>query len=398
MPTAKRARFDIALGDRKQRKRARRDPLVRRGIFDRPYLVRIGSASTNVALGGYVDLVGNYLREQGIDEGFSFEARRFNIFLTSKIADYVRLTSELEFEHGTEEIALETALVDLLLHHAINIRGGILLVPLGKFNIAHDSPIYDVIDRPLVSTRIIPATLSEIGFGIFGAFYPGGRHKLTYEVYAVNGLADGVIAAEGTRIAQGKSPTTFEEDNNGSPALTARLAYTMPRLGKLRWELGASSYHGIYNRHSIEGDQVQQVKWLHLFAWDSELEYGPLLLRGEVAYAHVELPGGLTDLHASDQLGLYVETSYRIFQRALWILRQAALIAIVRLDHVDLNLNKRSTGEAMGDSETRLTLGLSFRPAPTTSFRVGYRHSWLKDPLNNRTRAGGVQMGLATYF
>ena len=60
------------------------------------------------------ELVGSYLQQVGISDGFSAEARRFNIFLTSKIADRLRLTSELEFEHGTQTIGLETAALDVL--------------------------------------------------------------------------------------------------------------------------------------------------------------------------------------------------------------------------------------------------------------------------------------------
>src|SRR4051812_40250642 len=66
------------------------EPVVRHGIDDRPYILRLGSASTDVAIGGYFDLVGSYLQQQGVSDGFSGEARRFNIFITSKIADRIR--------------------------------------------------------------------------------------------------------------------------------------------------------------------------------------------------------------------------------------------------------------------------------------------------------------------
>jgi hypothetical protein len=58
--------------------------------------------------------------ESGLHENTSFEMRRFNIFLFSSISSLVKLTSELEFEHGTEEIKLETALVDLQFYEQLN--------------------------------------------------------------------------------------------------------------------------------------------------------------------------------------------------------------------------------------------------------------------------------------
>ena len=88
------------------------------------------------------------------------ELRRFNIFLYSSVGRRIRFLSELEFEHGTEEIALETALVDFVVTPSLVARAGILLPPIGAFNANHDSPRYDFVERPLVSTEIIPATLS----------------------------------------------------------------------------------------------------------------------------------------------------------------------------------------------------------------------------------------------
>ncbi len=372
--------------------------MVRRGVYDRPYLLRIGSASTDVALGGYIDLVGSYLRQDGVSEGFSFEARRFNIFLTSKIADYLRLTSELEFEHGTRAIGLETAMVDLLLHHSVNVRGGVLLVPLGKFNITHDSPLYDVIERPLVSTRILPATLSDVGGGLFGALYPGG-HKLTYELYAVNGLSDGLIAGGGTRIPEGRAEARFEKDNNGAPALTGRVGYTTPLHPWLRFELGVSFYTGAYSTSRLAGLEVDRARWLHIGALDAEATLGPITLRGEAAYAHVDLPEGLGDLHAANQAGFYLEAVHPFLKRRMLVFERATLGAVLRLDFVDLNLGRnQATGERMGDETWRLSLGPSFRPVPATALRIVYRHDWVSDPLNNRLRGAGIQLGMATYF
>lgn len=83
--------------------------LIQNAIFDRPF---IENTSAKTALGGYLEAYSNYFIEDGIGEGLSFEMRRFNIFLYSSISERIKLLSELEFEHGTEEIALETALLD----------------------------------------------------------------------------------------------------------------------------------------------------------------------------------------------------------------------------------------------------------------------------------------------
>ena len=175
-------------------------------IFARPFIFQgnLGQ-KTSTAIGGYLEGNTNYFVEDGIGDGFSMEMRRFNIFLYSSVSDRIRFLSELEFEHGTEEIALETALIDFEFHPALIFRAGVLLPPIGYFNQNHDGPKWEFIDRPLVSTTLIPSTLSEIGFGVHGNV-PVNSSIFTYEAYLTNGLNDNVIgnSENRTSLAAGK--------------------------------------------------------------------------------------------------------------------------------------------------------------------------------------------------
>ena len=63
------------------------------GIYDRPYIYQLGG---NIAIGGYAEMNSNFQREQGLEEGLSFEARRFNLFTYSAISDRIKFTSEVE--------------------------------------------------------------------------------------------------------------------------------------------------------------------------------------------------------------------------------------------------------------------------------------------------------------
>jgi hypothetical protein len=372
----------------------KRTPDVVGGVYDRPYIYQLGG---NIAIGGYAEMNSNFRREQGLEEGLSFEARRFNLFAYSAISERVKLTSELEFEHGTEEIALETAIMDILLHNSLNLRAGVLLAPLGKFNITHDSPRYDVVDRPLVSTEIIPATLSEVGLGFYGAFFPTPFDRITYELYAVNGLGDGVVGGSGagTRIPAGKSVESFEEDNNGSPAFTGRLAIN-PRTGG---EFGFSFYTGYYNSYKIEGDPVDEKRRLSIFAFDAEYRWRRLLFRGEAALASIDVQESLAETFGDKQKGFYAEVGYKFLQGRVFDFPDASLTLVTRFDYVDLNDGSfSSTGQNIGDTQRRLTAGFSFRPTPETSARLAYQRNWFRDPFNNLTHSMNLQFGLATYF
>lgn len=372
------------------------NPFQRGGIYDRPYILNLGGKT---AIGGYADFNSDYIRADGVAEGFSFEQRRFNVFFYSGISEHVKLNAELEFEHGAEEIALETALVDVLFATPVNLRAGILLSPIGRFNIAHDSPRYNVIDRPLVSTQIIPATLSEAGAGLFGAFYLTAFDRLTYEIYAVNGLQDGVVLGEGagTRIPAGKSEEAFAEDNNGSPAIVGRLGYN-PRLGG---EFGISHYNGRYNTHAAEGAALDEPRSLRLWAVDAEYRWQRLLLRGEAALATIDVPADHVDndFLAEKQSGFYLEGNYTLWRRPMLGMREASLILFARYDDIDLNVGAfDKTGEDIGEVTRRATAGVAFRPTSETVLRLSYWRQWDYDAFNNLSHSMNVQLGVATYF
>jgi hypothetical protein len=237
-------------------------------IYTRPFILEVNKLSTSI--GGYFEGNSNYFSEDGVSEGLSFELRRFNIFLYSSLGYGIKFLSELEFEHGTEEIALETALLDFQFAPQFTLRGGIILLPLGMFNQNHDSPRWDIIDRPLVSTQIIPATLSEVGFGANGRFLISRNFSLTYAGYLTNGLSDGIILnSEGrTFIPAGKSEEAFGEDNNGLPSYSGRIAMQLPTT-----ELGLSFYHGVYNSYRVEGVEVDEKRDVSIAAFDFSVKF-----------------------------------------------------------------------------------------------------------------------------
>src|SRR5688500_6851756 len=142
-----------------------------------------------------------------------------------------------------------------------------ILSPLGKFNLSHDSPLNEFTDRPLVTTELLGVALSEPGFGVLGQIGFARTGRVTYEVYATNGFHDGLImdAEDGTRIALGRGNL---EDNNGSPALVGRIALSPA----VRHEVGFSMHHGAYNVFDLEGTRVDKRRNLSIFVLALESE------------------------------------------------------------------------------------------------------------------------------
>ncbi|MGH7630492.1 MAG: hypothetical protein ACREOF_14140 [Gemmatimonadales bacterium] len=366
---------------------------VQGGIYNRPFLASVG----RTAIGGYLEGNTNYFREDGISEGFSMELRRFNVFLFSSIGSRIRFISELEFEHGTEEIALETALVDFIVNPSFVLRGGVILPPVGAFNVNHDGPRWDVVERPLVSTEIIPATLSEIGFGVHGRLFPRGL-TVTYDAYLSNGLGDGVILNDAgrTRLASGKGDGLVAEDNNGRPALSGRVGFQRRNLG----ELGLSYYGGTYNTFRMEGQEVDVRRGVHLAALDLNTEIRSVSLRGELALAWIDVPDDLQEVFGERQWGFHLDAVVPLFRPAIRGLADPVVSAVARIERVDFNRGTfASTGDPIGDEVDAITVGLSFRPAAGTVFKANYRHESIRDLQGNRpARRAGFQFGLATYF
>ncbi|MEX2531042.1 MAG: hypothetical protein WD960_09745 [Gemmatimonadota bacterium] len=374
-----------------------RSTLAQEGIYNRPFIADLGVGASRTAIGGYAEANTNYFRNAGVPEGFSVEFRRFNIFLFSSLSRRLRFISELEFEHGTEEIALETALLDIELWPSLVLRGGILLPPLGYFNQNHDSPQWNFVERPLVSTELIPATLSEVGFGVHGQLFPG-RSTVSYDLYLTNGLQAGVLLnAEGrTHIPSGKDEAQFGEDNNGSPALSGRVALSRPGLG----EVGASVYTAIYNTFEMEGDPVADPRRLAIWALDAQGTMGPLALRTEWALATVDVPDNLADFAGNRQWGAHLDLSLPVWRPEIGGWEAAVLSADLRLEHLDWNVGAfAATGRRIGDEVTAFVPGLAFRPVSGTVIRANYRREWWTDPLANPAEIrAGWQVGLATYF
>lgn len=367
---------------------------VQGSIYNRPFMASVG----RTALGGYVEGNTNYFVEDGVGEGFSMEFRRFNIFLFSPVGPRLRFFAELEFEHGTEEIALETAQLDWQLTPSVALRGGIILPPLGAFNQNHDSPRWEFIDRPLVSTRIIPATLSEVGFGAYGRSRPTSTLGITWDAYLTNGLGDAVVGnAEGrTSLAAGKGGAAFAEDNNGSPTLSGRIAMQHARFG----EFGVSYYGGVYNRTHDAGVAVDPARRVDVVALDVGTSIGVVSVRGEAAIAHIDVPSGLEELFGSRQRGAHVDVVAPVLRGAMLGQRNASVNIGVRLEYVDFNVGQfHSTNRDIGDQITAIVPGVSLRPTSSTVFKANYRWERAVDFAGNApARRAGVQVGFATYF
>ena len=359
-------------------------PFVRGGVYDKPFLTRLGGRT---AIGGYAEAHARYERVDGLRDAAGFELRRFNLFTSTRVSDFVRIAAELEFEDGGRELTIEFAAVDLRIHPSLTLRAGMLLSPLGKFNLSHDSPVNEFTDRPVVSTDLLGVALSEPGFGALGHLGFGRTGRLTYEVYATNGFHDGLItdSEAGTRIPLGRR--NFE-DNNGSPAFVGRIALS-PRLG---YELGVSAHHGAYNVFDEEGIAIDDRRDLSILVADVEAEALGVQVTGEAVLARIEVPNGLRGIYAERQRGLYVEGVREFGRRWVRTMPASSFATKVRFDYVDFD------AERVGQTTAQLSAGINFRPTRDSVVKLDFVRGRGRDEFNNRAEHAFVLASLATYF
>ncbi len=374
LPGVAAAQEDTASADR---------PMVRGGAYDKPYLF----GGSRAALGGYVEGHFRHSRADGVTEETTFVPKRLNLFLSSQISDFVRFFAEIEFEDGAEEILLEMASIDLLIAREFGFRGGMLLSPLGRFNLSHDSPLNEFTDRPLVSTDVIGVALSEPGFGAFGLVPTGGTGRLTYELYAVNGYDDGLIedSPDGTRIPNGRR--NFE-DNNNHPSLVGRAAWSP----KLDYEIGLSAHHGPYNIYRLDGADVDQKRNLSIYVLDFEAKLLGVRLQGEGALARIDIPESLRPLYARRQLGFFLEGMYDFGSGWIRTMPRSFFSAGARIDVIDLD------EDLPGDNINQITAGFNFRPTAETVFKLDYVRGRARNRFNNSSDFARLLFSVATYF
>jgi hypothetical protein len=192
-------------------------------LYNRPFL-QVGKLP--VALGGYAEANYQYLQQDGVTEGHQFQMRRVSIFISSSIANRVKFLSEIEFEDGAKEISIEFASLDIEFNPLLNLRGGIVLNPIGAFNQNHDGPKWEFVDRPVSATQMLPATFSNVGFGWYGKKY-SKDWVYGYELYLTNGFNDRIISNSENKTflpATKEDPDRFEESFNGRMLLTGKVA------------------------------------------------------------------------------------------------------------------------------------------------------------------------------
>src|SRR5690625_563 len=366
--------------------------------YDRPFL---STQSGSVSIGGYLEANSIHTIEEGISEGLSFQARRLTLFFASSLAKRLSFLSEIEIEDGGESILIEFASLDFALHPMLNLRGGVVMNPIGAFNQNHDGPKWEFVERPDVGIQMLPATWSNAGFGIFGKTHRQ-NWIFGYEAYLTNGFDESIIDNEEHKTylpAAKKNQDRFEENFSGYPLTTVKLAAKNRKWG----ELGISYMGGRYNKLWEDGMQLAPShQSLHTFAVDIDftLPASGTAFRGEAVKIFVDVPETYTRQYGHKQHGLYLDIVQPVLKKPVFGWENSRLNVAARLDFVDWNVGEfKETGTNIGEHQWAITPAVSFRPSGQTVFRLNYRYQWTTDILSNPAELSASWLfGFSTYF
>ena len=359
-----------------------------------------GGSGARVAIGGYLEANTFYSSEDGLSEGLSFQARRLTMFMSSKISNRIKFMSEIEFEEGGREIVIEFAAMDIELSPAFNLRGGIVMNPIGSFNQNHDGPNWEFIERPDMAVNMLPATWSNAGFGIYGKMY-SGDFIIGYEAYLTNGFNNSIIDNEESRTflpAAKEDHERFEESFNGRPLFTGKIAIKNRQIG----ELGFSYMGGVYNKYTDDGVDLDDERRCDVFAIDfsTTIKSTGTHITAEAALIIVDIPETYTEQYGSEQHGAFMDIVQPVFCGKVLDWENSVFNVAARIDYVDWNVGTfEAMGTDIGDEVFAITPGLSFRPTNETVLRLNYRYQWQEDILHNPAALTATWMlGFSTYF
>ncbi len=324
-----------------------------------PAASKIYQVAHGLSVGGYGEAhYTNFVSDKTKNDEADFV--RAILYVGYKFTDNILFNSEIEFEHGSTDkdgsVSVELAQIDFLINEGFNLRGGMVLIPVGITNELHEPTLYHGNDRPLVETQVIPSTWRELGIGAFGELAEG----LDYKLYLVNGFDAAKFDAKGLRGGRQKGSKAKADDW----AVVARLDYE-PVLGL---QLGASTYLGDSGQNQeFAGDKPNvftQIYEVHGQYKRHGLELKALASRVEIDdNDKLSLASGKSVPERIS--GWYGEVAYDLLPLLVPATNQY-LAPFLRYESIDY-------GQSAEDVELWVS-GLSYKPIPNVVVKADYRN------------------------
>ena len=346
-----------------------------------------GNLSKGVTVGGYAQV--DYNQPEG-DNG-TLDVHRLVMLLGYKFNDKVQFVTEIEYEH-VKELYVEQAFLQYTIADNVNLRGGLMLVPMGIVNEYHEPTTYNGVERPNVDKSIVPSTWREIGLGVTGKV---DNASLRYQAYIFNGFTsvneDKVLGgSNGLRNGRQKGA----ESTINTPNLSAKVDY----YGIQGLRLGLSGYFG---RTQAE-DDIQDLDGadvgISMIGLDARYINKRFSARGQFIHATLSDTEDYNALYetnlGSELKGWYTEAAYNL----LPIGNEQKLDAFVRYEQYDTHAATKDAGidRNLAYNRNEWTTGLNYHIAPGAVVKADYQI--LDNASDGNDSKGQFNLGFGVWF
>lgn len=353
-----------------------------------------------------------------------FDLPHVTLFLGYDFGHGWSMGSEVEFEHGGTESAVEieeeetgeyeseierggeVALEQFWLQKSfmpqLNVRLGHIIVPVGSTNSHHTPTEYFGVYRPEGDNTILPCTWHETGVSLWGR---AGAWR--YEVLFVAGLDADRFNNQNWIQGGAGSPYEFKIANACAGAFRVDN-YSVPGL-----RMSLSGYYGKSASNSLKQYKFESLAGRVLigsfdFAYDARqwvarggVTYGYLSNSAEIAEANRSLKGmGIspgTNI-GETAISVGVEAGYNLLALAPSVNPRHRLYLFGRYDYYDpmLTMGRTAKGVQLADEKQwgrqRVAVGLNYYPLPQIVIKGEYAYRIFKSQYNNEP---SVSLGVA---
>ena len=332
------------------------------------------------------------------------DVRRLVVFLGHNFTDRLRVYTELEVEHAIAssedkgEFEVEQLFLDYLIRRGINLRAGLILMPVGIVNQYHEPPTFNGALRPETDTRIIPSTWREVGGGAFGAVGP-----LRWQLYGVTSFRAHDLDAEGLAAAHQEGQLARARDWG----VVGRLdLQPIPGL-----DFGASGYHADSGQGDAALAGARAALWLVegdvRFRWkglEARAEFANLWIgdtdkinAARKADADAMVPPGDFLPVARQLRGGYVEAGYNLLQ-PFHLARSPLLVVFGRYERTNTQAEVVGYSAAPGRDRQLITAGFNLRPVAEVAVKVDYQRITAEGGGGGSSSWNQINAGLAFMF
>jgi hypothetical protein len=351
-----------------------------------------GNYASAVTVGAY----GEVLYNQPEGANGELDVQRLVLLFGYNFNDKVQFVTEVEVEH-VKEIFVEQAFINYNVANNVNLRGGLMLVPMGIINEFHEPTTFNGTERPGVDNVIVPTTWREIGVGVTGRF---NSISLGYQAYIFNGFKSAESDGEG-------GINGFLKGSNGlrsgrqkgiqstvsSPTLSAKVDY----YGIRGLRLGLATYLG----KTQAEDDVKKLDGarigISMLGLDARYAYKRFMARGQF------IQGWLSDTEAYNTFtgqdlgsalqGWYVEGAFNLLPQV----KKQKLFAFGRFESYDTHAQTDGALER-NDAYNRsdITTGLTYHIVTGVVVKGDYQ--FRSNALEGSDVPNQLNFGIGVWF